>query len=107
MLLCPTYSERSKFPLFRLTPKNHAEKYKLGGQLFLFVDAGEEAHISHQKASIAVELTESLRQSPRLYQGDKEAEVENEKQGDEEENKGNTCPHMLQCPQAGKVVKLR
>lgn len=54
-----------------------------------------------------MELTESLRQSPRLCQGNKDAEVENEKQGDEEENEGNTCPHILQCPQAGRVVKLR
>ena len=61
--------------------KNHAEKYKLGRQLSLFVDVGKEAQISHENAKIAVKLTQSFIQSPRSCRCDTDAKEESVQQG--------------------------
>ena len=72
--------------------KNHAEKYKLGRQLSLSVDAGKEAQISHENAKIAVKLTQWFIPSPRSCRCDKDAKDENVRQGGEEERKRGWCP---------------
>lgn len=61
--------------------KNHAEKYKLGRQLSLSVDAGKEAQISHENAKRAVKLTQWFIPSPRSCRCDKDAKDENVRQG--------------------------